>query len=150
MTALDSLLYAHAFSTLSLVGLIWTIQLVHYPLFLRVPREQFGAYEGEHMRRITWLVGPLMLAEAVTAVLLLVKLPADSGAPVGLALLFVIWLSTATIQGPLHAQLAKGGFDEAKIRRLVRSNWIRTVCWTTRGVLALGMLGTIDATLVTT
>ena len=32
------------------------------------------------------------------------------------------------------------GFDAAVHRRLVRTNWIRTVGWTLRGALAVAML----------
>jgi hypothetical protein len=138
----DPLLFAHAFATVSLVGLIWTIQLVHYPLFLRVPPEAFGAYEPEHMRRITWLVGPLMLVEAGTAILLVLTRPESAAVWVGGVLLVMIWVSTATIQGPLHGRLARDGFDEGRIRWLVASNWVRTAAWSARGLIALALLGT--------
>ena len=56
-------LLAQAATTLPLVGLIWTIQLVHYPLFDGVGAEGFAAYERRHAAAITWLVAPLMLGE---------------------------------------------------------------------------------------
>jgi len=140
MTDFDTLLLVHAFATVSLVGLIWTIQLVHYPLFLRIPIDAFASYESEHMRRITWLVGPLMLAEALTGVLVLVRDPQSLLAQIGIVLLVVIWVSTATIQGPLHGRMARDGFSESRIRWLIRSNWIRTAAWSARGILALLLL----------
>jgi hypothetical protein len=57
----------------------------------------------------------------------------------GLALVAAIWLSTAAIQVPCHAKLA-AGFDAEVHARLVSSNWIRTVAWTARGLLALAMI----------
>lgn len=141
MIAFDTLLLVHAFATVSLVGLIWTIQLVHYPLFLRIPTVAFASYESEHMRRITWLVGPLMLAEALTGVLVLVRDPQSLLPQIGIALLLVIWVSTATIQGPLHGRMARDGFSESRIRWLIRSNWVRTAAWSARGILALLLLG---------
>lgn len=148
MSTADPLLVTHALATVSLVGLIWTIQLVHYPLFLRVPPDAFTAYESEHMRRITWLVGPLMLVEAGTAILLILRFPESAIVWVGAALLAAIWILTATVQGPLHGRLARDGFDATRIRFLVRSNWVRTLAWTARGVLALLILGADDAFLV--
>jgi hypothetical protein len=78
-----------------------------------------------------------MLFELATAVLLLVSAP-DSfprwAAIVGLVLIALIWLSTVLLQIPCHNQLLNG-FDESTYRRLVSSNWIRTVLWTSRGVL---------------
>ena len=141
MTLVDPVLFFHALATVTLVGLIWTIQLVHYPLFLRVSPECFRSYEAEHMRRITWLVGPLMLIEAGAALLLIVYNPSSIWAWVGGGILALIWISTASIQGPLHARMAREGFSASRIRFLVRSNWIRTVAWTLRGILALLLLG---------
>jgi len=141
MTLGDPLLFIHALATVSLAGLIWTIQLVHYPLFLRVPEDCFHGYESEHMRRITWLVGPLMLTEAVAALLLLLKFPSSIPLWISTALLVLIWVSTATIQGPLHTRMARDGFSAARIRLLVRSNWIRTAAWTARALIALSLLG---------
>ncbi len=145
----DPLLVTHALASVSLVGLIWTIQLVHYPLFLRVPPEAFAGYETEHMRRITWLVGPLMLLEAGSTILVTLRYPESALVWIGAALLILIWVLTATVQGPLHTRLARDGFDEVRIRLLVRSNWARTIAWSIRGVIALLILGAEDVFLVT-
>src|SRR5690606_17294944 len=134
MTIGDPLLFVHALATVSLAGLIWTIQLAHYPLFLRVPEDCFRGYASEHMRRITWLVGRLMLTEAATALLLLLRSPSSVPLWIAATLLLIIWISTATIQGPLHARMARDGFSESRIRLLVRSNWLRTAAWTARAV----------------
>lgn len=124
-------------STWFLVGLIWTIQVVHYPLFAAVGTDRFVAYEESHARLITYVVGPVMLIEAATTVLLVAARPAAIPAWIawaGVVLLAVIWLSTALIQVPAHGRLADG-FDVAVHSRLVSSNWIRTIAWTARGAL---------------
>ena len=140
MLGLESiLLWTQAFSTLSLVGLIWTIQVVHYPLFARVGTAEFVEYQHRHMRRITWVVAPLMFAELGAASLLFLMMPSNPLAVAGVSLVAVIWLSTALIQVPCHNRLVDG-FDEQSHRKLVNSNWIRTVAWTIRGVLSLAML----------
>jgi hypothetical protein len=54
----------------------------------------------------------------------------------GLALLLLIWVSTAVFQVPAHEKL-KSGFDEAWHRRLVDWNWVRTGLWTLRAMLLL-------------
>ncbi len=124
-------------ATWYMVGLIWMVQIVHYNMFDRVGVEQFQQYEADHNRLITPIVGVPMLFELATAVLLLVSAP-DSfprwAAIVGLVLIALIWLSTVLLQIPCHNQLLNG-FDESTYRRLVSSNWIRTVLWTARGVL---------------
>jgi hypothetical protein len=56
-----------------------------------------------------------------------------------LALLIVIWLSTALLPVPCHGVLAQG-FDAAVHQRLVRGDWLRTVAWSLRSALLLWML----------
>lgn len=133
------LLLGNAAVVCVLVGLIWTIQLVHYPLFARVGAAAFSAYESEHIGRITLLVLPLMLAEAGFALLLVVAPP--EGIPIwqvwaGLGLVAVVWLMTFFVNVPQHAALG-AGFDSAVHQSLVSSNWVRTLAWSAHGVLAL-------------
>ena len=122
-------------STWGLVGLIWLVQCVQYPLLARVGRGEFAAFHAEHCRRITWVVGPLMLVELGSAVWLLWLGLREGWFWTGLALLAVVWGSTALVQVPLHERLREG-FDATVVERLVRTNWVRTVAWTARGVLA--------------
>ena len=124
-------------ATWYMVGLIWMVQIVHYKMFDRVGVEQFQQYEADHNRLITPIVGVPMLFELATAVLLIVSAPESFprwAAVVGLVLIAVIWLSTVLLQIPCHNQLLNG-FDESTYRRLVSSNWIRTVLWTALGAL---------------
>ena len=125
-----------------MVGLIWTIQIVHYPLFNRVGEQHFTDYQERHQFQISLIVGPMMLTEAVSAALLAGYPPAsvEYWMPIaGLILLIVTWVSTSAIQVPCHSRLVQG-FNEAAYRRLVYSNWIRTVAWTARGALLVWML----------
>jgi hypothetical protein len=133
---------AHVVSTLMMVGVIWLIQIVHYPLFNRVGLEAFPVYAAAHVNLITCVVGPLMTVEAVTALALVMQPPV--GLPrgslmLGLALVGVIWLSTLLIQTPQHGALAQG-YSEGHYRALVQTNWLRTAAWTIRGLLVGGWL----------
>ncbi len=51
---------------------------------------------------------------------------------VAAGLLGVALLSAVLVQVPLHARLAEH-HDADAIRRLIVSNWVRTVAWTARG-----------------
>lgn len=135
---MTALLLVHAAATVAMAGLVWFVQLVHYPLFARVGPDGFARYEAEHTRRTTWLVAPLMLAEAATALVLLVADPSPLTVA-GALLLGVVWLSTALVQVPLHRRLERG-FDVEAHRRLVRSNAVRTAAWTGRAAIALALL----------
>ena len=72
----QGVLLLHLAATLFMVGVIWFVQVVHYPLLARVGTSGFEAYEQAHTRRTGWVVAPPMLAELVTAVLLLWVRPA--------------------------------------------------------------------------
>ena len=131
------LILLHAAATWAMVGLIWFVQVVHYPLFARVGEPGFAAYEQHHTTRTTWVVAPLMLTELGTAVWLVLRPTGDPAlAWAGLGLLAVVWTSTAALQVPCHRRLADG-FDAGVAARLVRTNWIRTAAWTARGAIAL-------------
>jgi len=133
------LLIVHVAAALFMTGLIWFVQVVHYPLMARVGQAAFAAYETEHMRRTGWVVGPAMLTEAVTAVGL-VAMPAPwISRPImiaSLVLLAGVWASTALVQIPLHKRLAQQ-LDPWLVRRLVASNWLRTVAWSLRSGLVI-------------
>ncbi|MEZ8218445.1 hypothetical protein B0813_001982 [Candidatus Fervidibacteria bacterium JGI MDM2 SSWTFF-3-K9] len=134
-----TLFVAHLTATLFMTGVIWFVQIVHYPLFRLVGNSEFARYETAHTFWTTWVVAPPMLTEMATAVLLLLFKPkgvSDSILWVNLALLAAIWLSTAFLQVPCHQQLSQG-FDAATHHRLVVTNWLRTVCWTVRSGLLL-------------
>ena len=131
----------HVAATLGMTGIIWFVQLVHYPSFALIERSRFAAFERRHARMTTLVVGPLMLVEFVTAAALLVAAPdgIDAWMPrAGALVLVVIWWSTWLVQVPCHARLERG-FDAAAHRRLVRSNCIRTAGWSGRAALALAM-----------
>lgn len=135
------LLLVHLAATLYMTGLVWFVQVVHYPLFAHVDGARFQSFERAHLERTRPVVGPPMLAEALTGAALLVWAP--SGVPLsarllGAALLAGIWLSTWRLQVPVHERLARR-FDPADHRRLVGSNWIRTAAWTLRSALVLWM-----------
>lgn len=128
----------HAAATWFMVGLIWFVQIVHYPGFAAVPDEAFTGYAGKHVQRTGFVVGPPMLVEAGCA-LAMVYIAPSTLTWVGLGLLFIVWISTAALSVPAHDRLQKAR-DPAVIRRLVLTNWVRTIGWSIRGVLALVLL----------
>lgn len=142
MTGERLTLLAHAAATLYMVGLIWFVQVVHYPLFDQADRADFPRFSIAHQRLTTLVVGPPMLVEMLTALALVLARPAHVPmwqAGLGLGLLLSIWASTAFLQVPQHAALTHG-YDPAAHQFLVASNWLRTIVWSVRGLLALWML----------
>ncbi len=137
-----TLLLVHAAATWFMVGLIWVIQVVHYPLFRLVGESSFLDYERGHTRRMGAVLALPAVTEMTTAAALVFVRPES----VGLALVFGagallagIWIMTGLVQGPTHGRLSVG-YDRALIDRLVTSNWWRTIGWTVRGALVAVMV----------
>lgn len=134
-------LLLHMAATWAMVGFIWTIQVLQYPLMAEVPRDGFRRFEEVHQRRVTAVIalfGPLEVVMASLVFLTVDTVPSWLSFGSG-AVLAAIWTSTAFFYAPLHARLAEG-FDEHLHRRLVDTNWLRTIAWTARGVAAAWML----------
>jgi hypothetical protein len=132
----------HVLSTVFMAGVIVFVQVVHYPLMANVGRSGFVTYERLHAVRTGWVVGFPMIAELGTGLWLAVLPPTPEDrlwAYAGLALLAVIWASTALFQIPAHGRLEEG-FDEAAHRRLVATNWIRTLAWLARLPVAVALV----------
>lgn len=136
-------LLIHVAATLFMTGVIWLVQLLVYPQFANVDPSSFTKYHEAHNRRITFVVAPAMVVELVSAVALVVWPAAGVSTLmpwVGLALVAVLWCSTAFVQVPLHGKLGRE-YDEATVHKLTRSNWIRTIAWSIRSVLVLALVG---------
>lgn len=138
----DTLLLLHAASALVLVGLIWTVQVVHYPLMAVVGRERFVAYEAAHAPRMAAVVMLPWTMQGLTTLGLLLARPegvATWSVAIAAVTAALPVAATAVWSVPAHARLAKG-FDERTHARLVRTNWIRTWSWTAHGANAVDLL----------
>lgn len=137
---MESLIFKiHLLCSLYMLGLIWFVQLVHYPLFAEVGSDCFIAYERHHTRRTSWVTAPMMLLELGTAVLLVYYQQRSGFYWLNLSGIALLWLSTFFIQIPLHNRLIKV-YDPRAIKKLVQTNWLRTVIWTIRGFALLYFL----------
>ena len=117
-------------------GLIWTIQLVHYPSMKFIPEEKFTAYHTFHSQRISILAIPIMSIELLTSFLLFYQnYHLDSYIfATNFTLVILIWISTFLIQVPMHNILSLAKNDKV-LNRLILSNWIRTILWSVRSIL---------------
>ena len=127
-------------ATIFMAAVLWTMQLLNYPLLAPVGNDALSRYETAHNRRFALAVVPGVLAAAAGGIGLLsrpgqVPLSAPTGE---LALLLVVIISTAALQGRQHRALA-GGFDGRALSLLVRSNWIRVAARSAAGAIALWM-----------
>ena len=133
---------AQVVASVGMFGVIWIVQVVHYPLMRFVSGLEFARFETAHRMRISWVVGPLMAVEGVCVLAFLFAAPAG----------LTWWLpwagagaeavaigTTVLVSAPLHERL-NAHFDPATLDRLIATNWIRALAWTARGGLAIAML----------
>jgi len=126
-------------ATLYLWGVIWTVQLVHYPLFARVGAQNWADYHAAHTRLMTLVVLPAMVTELGCSGLLALARPPWLAPGLlwgGFVFAVLTWAVTFFVSVPLHDTLARG-FDPAAITRLVTTNWLRTAFWTGHAVTLL-------------
>ncbi|MBO6523446.1 MAG: hypothetical protein JJ971_06465 [Balneolaceae bacterium] len=123
-------------ASLFLTGLIWTIQLVHYPAFHFVDEADFLNFHPFHNRRISFIVIPVMITELITSGFLWWNDELFSLNAIGFYLVCLIWTSTFLLSVPNHAKLAKGK-DDIVITSLVNTNWVRTILWTVKAGLSV-------------
>jgi len=138
----ETSLIANAAATLYMVGLIWMVQIVHYPLLAIIGTDRASDIAREHQRRTGNVVGPPMLVEGLSTLALLVWLPDDvwwwlpwlNGIFLAVALGCTVFLSV-----PLHEKMAKHPHNTVG-RQLVVTNWPRTIAWSARGIVCVIML----------
>jgi hypothetical protein len=53
---------------------------------------------------------------------------------------FIAFMSTALWQREVQGEMAVSGYDEGKVRLLIRTNWIRTISYWLQAVLAISIL----------
>lgn len=135
------MLLANLVATVVMIGVIWFVQIVHYPLLSVVPVEAAAATAAEHQRRTGFVVAVPMAVEGVTTLALLAAVPDGVSwwLPwAGGVFLAVALGSTVFLSVPRHARMAANP-DSRVGRELVLTNWPRTVAWTARGALCATM-----------
>jgi uncharacterized membrane protein len=129
-------------STCVMVGVIWFVQLVHYPLLALIGVDRAPEIAAQHQRRTARVVGLPMAVEGVTTLVLLFARPDGVDAWLawaGAVVLAVVLAATVFLSVPLHERMADSP-DATIGRRLVVTNWPRTIGWSARAVLAGVML----------
>jgi hypothetical protein len=130
------LLLASTASSLFMMGLIWVIQRVHYPLFRLADPARFPEFHAAHSFHITTIVGPVMGLELLSswAFVALASVEERAWAMAGALLVIVAWGVTALCSVPAHAKLS-AGFDDTAHATLVTTNWLRTVAWSAHAAI---------------
>jgi len=125
------------------LGEIWFVQIVVYPLFGKVGPNEYIAYHKFYSGRIPLpVIVPGFLSFLAPVALAFLG---PESVPLWMYLANVICgivglLVTVALEIPRHARLEKGGKQEKVIRELVYYNWPRTLSITASAFLTLLML----------
>jgi hypothetical protein len=139
---IDLILLANFVATCLMAGVIWFVQWVHYPLLAKVPVDRAVETATEHQRRTGQVLAIPMAVEGFTTLGLLIIRPESVQIfwPwFGAVLLAVALGSTVFVSVPLHAKMATNPTAEVG-RRLVVTNWPRTIAWSLRAVVCFVMI----------
>ena len=133
----ELLLKVNFISTSVMVGVIWVIQLLHYPSFHFINEKKYIEFQHFHMQRISFILVPVMLIEIASA-LLLAYFFESSLTIILLALVLGIWAITFIFFTNMHQKLTNG-YDRANVDSLVKINWSRTALWSLRLIILLSI-----------
>ena len=125
----------HFLSTSLMVGIIWVIQLLHYPTFHFIKQSDYVEFQHFHMQRISFIVVPVMIIELLSGFMLVYYFRSNLFI-LCLIILLVIWLITFVFFTKLHQSLL-GGYDKIIVNKLVQINWSRTVLWSLRLIILI-------------
>ena len=134
---MDFLIYNVVLNSI-LVGIILMTQFITYPLFQLIDAD-FNRYHRAYTKRMGYIVAPLMVLE----LLLVIKITThhySNGIIILIGFLtLIIWLSTFFIQVPVHNNISKEK-PKNQILFLIKSNYIRTLCWLLKLMLSIQIL----------
>lgn len=112
-----------------LLVLIWMVQLIVYPSFLFYENKQLEIWHATYVKRISFIVIPLMFGQTFVAGYQLYQ--QISMYTIGSILLILsVWVLTFALFVPRHNAISNNSYTHDILNELVSLNWYRTVVWT--------------------
>ena len=119
------IIYLNVLFNVYLIAISIIIQFIVYPSFNKI-LESFPEYHCSYKKKIFWIVGPVMILEILTSLLMILN-EFDIYIIPGLIVL-LLWMLTFIYIVPLHNQLSKQ-FQANKHIKLLKLNFVRTILW---------------------
>ncbi len=119
-----------------MVVVLWLVQLIIYPSFLRCELIALVDWHRSYTARVAWVIIPLMF----TQLPLVAWITWQQGGGynyAALGALVVCWLLTFGVSVPLHRRIDRGDTSASTVERLIQTNWPRTFLWTLAFVFGL-------------
>ncbi|MCH9633291.1 MAG: hypothetical protein S4CHLAM7_00140 [Chlamydiae bacterium] len=130
----------HLLASLYMLGIIWFVQIVHYPMFTFLNNDSPLDPHKFHSKRTSYLVVPAMIIELGTVIWLLFR-PYPNLFTVIILLLMTLapLITTFVLQVPVHKKLGQE-MNQSMINKLTHSNWLRTWLWTIKAIYLFALV----------
>ena len=126
----------HSLVDFGMCVVLWLVQLVIYPSFLRVKTSELLAWHKAYTFRVSFVILPLMFGQLVLSILSVVE-----GASIlewtAFALVLICWILTFFVSVPLHRQIEQNDTTKETRQKLIATNWPRTILWSV--IFGLGL-----------
>ena len=126
----------HSLVDFGMCVVLWLVQLVIYPSFLRVNSSDLLAWHKAYTFRVSFVILPLMFGQLVLAILSVTEGPSILE---WLAFVFVLvcWTLTFFVSVPLHRKIEQNDITRETRQKLIITNWPRTILWS--AIFGLGL-----------
>lgn len=124
-------------------GNMTTLQLQHYNIYPFVGKDAFQRYmQANNKAALIPSILPALLLLVANIGLLFFRpgFMSMQGALLSLLLNIVALVSTFVWQRKIQADMAVLGYDEAKVKRLVSTNWVRTIAFLVQAILSVSFI----------
>ncbi|MEM8867164.1 MAG: hypothetical protein AAGC73_02745 [Verrucomicrobiota bacterium] len=135
MDALPISLIRHL-ADFGMLVILWLVQLVIYPSFLRISADQLVLWHRSYTTRVGFVIIPTMFTQLFCQL----WAATTSGGTLNylsLTTVLVCWILTFFVSVPLHNKISNGEGEPATLNRLIQTNWPRTVLWTLAFILGI-------------
>ncbi|MEC7274574.1 MAG: hypothetical protein VXU48_04950 [Verrucomicrobiota bacterium] len=118
----------HSLVDFGMCVVLWLVQLVIYPSFLRIEPSELPAWHKAYTFRVSFVILPLMLGQLMLAILGLWGDPSILEW-VAFAFVLVCWILTFFVSVPLHRKIEQNDTTKETRQKLITTNWPRTILW---------------------
>jgi DMSO reductase anchor subunit len=126
----------HSLVDFGMCVVLWLVQLVIYPSFLRVEPSALVAWHKVYTFRVSFVILPLMLGQLALAILTVLDHPSILEWT-AFALVIVCWILTFFVSVPLHRKIEQNDSTRETRQKLITTNWPRTILWSV--IFGLGL-----------
>ena len=115
---------------------LWLVQLVIYPSFLRFESSELIAWHKAYTFRVSFVILPLMFGQLALSILSVVGDPSILEWT-AFAFVLVCWILTFFVSVPLHRKIEQNDTTRETRQKLISTNWPRTILWSV--IFGLGL-----------